>query len=300
MHALPCRSTWWDIALAQASRTLFPPDGDRPTADPDEGVQGQAGTSPGGSIETEWAVAARACSIAPCWIVQAHDLLGSTNDEALDQARQGAPDGTVIWARAQTAGRGRRGRTWSSPEGNLYLSVVLRDVGPATPQLGFVAALAVADAVDKMCGTARARLKWPNDVLLDGAKLAGLLLEMEQTSHGVATVLGIGVNLRHFPPDAAYPATSLRAHCVEASVDAMLAHVLTAFGSRRDQWVNEGFDRIRSEWALRGHRRGEGLKLKVLGREMTGEFVGLDADGSLLAQIAGKIERFSATEIMSR
>ncbi len=300
MHTLPCWPTCRNIALAQAPRILLSLDGDPPAADPDEVARGQAGTAPEESIETERALGARSCTIAPCWIVQAHDLLGSTNDEALDQARQGAPDGTVIWARAQTAGRGRRGRIWSSPEGNLHLSVVLRGIGPATPQLGFVAALAVADAVDKVCEATRARLKWPNDVLLDGAKLAGLLLEMEQTSHGVATVLGIGVNLRHFPPDAAYPATSLHAHRLDMSADAMLAHVLAAFGRRRDQWMNEGFDRIRSEWALRGHRRGDELRLNALGREMAGEFVGLDTDGSLLAQVAGRIERFSVAEIVSR
>ncbi len=238
--------------------------------------------------------------IAPCWTVRSHDLLGSTNDEASGQALQGAPDRTVVWARAQTAGRGRRGRTWASPEGNLHVSVVLRDVGPTAPQLGFVAALAVADAVDEVCGTARARLKWPNDVLLDGAKLAGLLLEVEQTPQGVATILGIGVNVRHFPLDASYPATSLRAQGFEVSVDAMLAYVLTTLGSRLDQWMREGFDRVRSEWALRGHRRGDWLKINApLGRQVSGRFADLDNDGSLLALVDGAVERFSAAEIVT-
>ena len=238
--------------------------------------------------------------IAPCWTVWSHDLLGSTNDEARDRALQGAPDRTVVWARTQTAGRGRRGRTWASPEGNLHVSVVLRNVGPTAPQLGFVAALAVADAMDEVCGSARARLKWPNDVLLDGAKLAGLLLEVEQTPHGVATILGIGVNVRHFPLDASYPATSLRAHGFGVSVDAMVAHVLATLGSRLDQWIREGFDRVRSEWALRGHRRGDALRINApLGRDVSGRFAGLDDDGSLLALIDGVVERFSAAEIVT-
>jgi len=285
--------------LAQAPRTSSFLTGDRLAADPGNVARDAVGISPGDAEGTGWALAARMRDIAPCWTVRSHDLLGSTNDEASDQARQGAPDRTVVWARAQTAGRGRRGRTWASPEGNLHVSVLLRGVGPTAPQLGFVAALAVADAVDEVCETARARLKWPNDVLLDGAKLAGVLLEVEQTPYGVATILGIGVNVRYFPLDASYPATSLRVHGFEVSVDAMLAHVLATLGSHLDQWMREGFDRVRSEWALRGHRRGDGLKINApLGRKVFGRFAGLDDDGSLLALVDGAVERFSAAEII--
>ena len=283
--------------MAQAPRTLLT--GDRLAADPGDVAQDPAGISPGRAEGTRRALAARTRDIAPCWTVRSHGLLGSTNDEASDQVRLGAPDRTVVWARAQTAGRGRRGRTWASPEGNLHVSVVLRNVGPTAPQLGFVAALAVADAMDEVCGSARARLKWPNDVLLDGAKLAGLLLEVEQTPHGVATILGIGVNVRHFPLDASYPATSLRVHGFEVSVDVMLAYVLATLDSRLDQWMRQGFDRVRSEWALRGHRRGDALRLNAPpGREVSGRFVGLDEDGSLLALVDGAVERFSAAEIV--
>ena len=180
------------------------------------------------------------------------------------------------------------------------MSVVLRGLGPEVPQLGFVAALAVADAVDALCGEARARLKWPNDVLLGGAKLAGLLLEVEQAPQGCVTILGIGLNLRHFPPDAAYPATSLRAHGIEVAPEAMLANVLCTLDQRWKQWTTGGFDSVRSDWEARGPRRGDRLMLRALDQTLEGLFVGLDLDGSLLAMVRGVVGRFTAAEIISR
>src|SRR6266436_1207365 len=97
-----------------------------------------------------------------------YEVVGSTNDEAKALARAGTPEGTLVWAAAQTAGRGRRGRAWQSPPGNLYLSLVLRPDGPAAraPQLGFVAALALGDALDQLAGPGlQLRYKWPNDLL---------------------------------------------------------------------------------------------------------------------------------------
>ena len=231
---------------------------------------------------------------APRWTVHAYEVLGSTNDAARDLAREGAPDGTTVWARTQSSGRGRRGRSWSSPEGNLPMSMVLRGLGPEVPQLGFVAALAVADAVDALCCGPRARLKWPNDVLLNNAKLAGVLLEVEQTQASVVTILGIGVNVRHFPSD-----TSLRAHGVEVAPEAMLRNILDALGARWQQWSFGGFGLVRSEWEARGPRRGDSLKLRTSDRELAGLFVGLDSDGSLLVLVEGVVERFPAAEIIS-
>ena len=213
--------------------------------------------------------------------------------------REGAPDGTTVWARAQTAGRGRRGRTWSSPEGNLYMSVVLSCVQSTASQLGFVAALAVADAVDEAFGQARARLKWPNDVMLDGAKLAGLLLEVEQAADGTVVVLGIGVNLRHFPAEAGFRATSLRAHGVEMAAEAMLERVLRWLDVRLDEWHESGFEWIRTEWAKRGHRRGDALRVSAARGRLDATFVGLDQDGSLLTLVNGQAERFTSAEILS-
>ncbi len=286
-----------DAALPPRPQTPSSLQGSRHAAVPDK-VSGAGMGHESGAAPQPFAPS-QVRNIESRWTVQGHDLLTSTNDEARVQAQHGAPDGTTVWARAQTAGRGRRGRGWSSPKGNLHMSVVLRGVGPRAPQVGFAAALAVADAVDEVCGPARARLKWPNDVLLDGGKLAGLLLEVEQTPEGVATILGIGVNLRHFPLDAGYLATSLHVHGHEIMPEAMLAIVLRALGARLDQWVSRGFNEVRLGWLTRGHRNGDELKINAQGRQIVGTFLDLDDDGSLLALVDDIVERFTAAEIVS-
>ncbi len=179
------------------------------------------------------------------------------------------------------------------------MSVVVGCAEAVAPQLGFVAALAVADAVNAVCGQARARLKWPNDVMLGGAKLGGLLLEVEQTAHGAAVVLGIGVNLCHFPVDAGYAATSLRAQGVQVEAEAMLDRVLRSLQARLDEWMTGGFGRVREAWLLRGHGQGEQLWIGSAGKRTRGVFVGLDEDGSLLALIDGNVARFTSAEILS-
>ena len=143
-----------------------------------------------------------------------YDTIGSTNDAAKALARAGAAEGTLVWAGEQTAGRGRRGRGWVSPPGNLYLSLIMRPaVAPArAAQLGFVAALALAEGVGALCGPAlEIRCKWPNDILVAGRKLAGILLESEITDGDAIdfVVIGTGTNLASQPSGVEYPATSL-------------------------------------------------------------------------------------------
>src|SRR5882672_11001128 len=145
----------------------------------------------------------------------AHDALGSTNAEALACVREGARGPLWITADRQTAGRGRRGNVWNSPPGNLYASLLLIGAAPAArlPELCFVAALALRDAVGAAAPSlaARLNLKWPNDLLLDGAKIAGILIEAESVGDKTVTVAGIGVNCAHHPAGTHYPATSLAA-----------------------------------------------------------------------------------------
>ncbi|HMK67267.1 MAG TPA: biotin--[acetyl-CoA-carboxylase] ligase, partial [Stellaceae bacterium] len=140
--------------------------------------------------------------------------LESTNDEAKRLADAGAPAWTVITAEIQRAGRGRRGRTWESPAGNLYMSAILRPAAnlAAAAQLGFAAALAVGEALLPVLPSERIlQYKWPNDVLVDGSKIAGILLEAAGNgAEGAAWVIvGIGVNLASHPQETSYPATSL-------------------------------------------------------------------------------------------
>ncbi len=142
------------------------------------------------------------------------ETVDSTNNAAKQLAREGAAAGMVVWAMQQTAGRGRRGRSWVSPPGNLYASLLLRPSCPPeeAAQLGFVTALAVADALEEMApGLPPIACKWPNDVLVGGRKIAGILLESEigADQNLAFLIIGLGVNLVFAPADAEFPATSL-------------------------------------------------------------------------------------------
>lgn len=228
--------------------------------------------------------------------VRSYDSLGSTSDEAFRLAREGAPHGTVVIAREQTAGRGRTGRGWQSPPGNLYLSVLLRlDLPTArAAELSFVVALAVAETVDSWL-PGRARLKWPNDVLVDGAKIAGILIEQ---ADGV-TVLGIGVNVAHCPSGLSYRTTALlpvmlgagrpptpfsaedvgaRAKREHDDVVRVREALLRVLARRLASWRADGFAPVRAAWLDRAHPVGTRLRTHAA----EGSFAGIDADGALL------------------
>jgi BirA family biotin operon repressor/biotin-[acetyl-CoA-carboxylase] ligase len=231
------------------------------------------------------------------FIVHRHAVLVSTMDEARALALAGAPDGTVVVARRQTAGRGRQGRAWFSPEGNLHASILLRPGLPAArlTELGFVVALAVADAVDALLPGGRARLKWPNDVLVAGAKIAGILVELIEDG---AAIVGVGVNLAHLPEAALYPVTSLACLGAAAGVDKTLLHLLAALEARLAEWRSVGFAPVRSAWLARGPAIGETVRVR-LGQQTThGSFAGLDADGALLIATDGEPRRFAAGEVL--
>ena len=184
------------------------------------------------------------------------DEAGSTNDEAKDRAMAGAPEGTVIWARQQLAGRGRRGRAWVSPPGNLYLSVILRPACEArsVAQLSFVAALAVLDLVDGPL-PGRARCKWPNDILVDGGKIAGILLESALRPEGRVdwVVLGIGVNLASHPrlKGPTPPTSFVDAGALPLAPEDALPSLLAALARRRRDWETQGFAAVRRAWLAR-------------------------------------------------
>ncbi len=221
----------------------------------------------------------------------ARDALDSTNEEAARRARDGAPDGTVVWARRQTAGRGRHGRHWESPDGNLYCSILLRpDVTPGeAAQLTFVAALALGRALDGILpADAKLTFKWPNDVLLGGRKVAGILLESSGSRDGRLDwlVVGCGLNVNHFPEHAAYPATSLRT--VGSAVPAvaeLLAAFVEAFALWRARWQADGLGPVRDAWLARAAQIGGDVSVRLPGDELRGRFAGLDAAGALLLDL---------------
>ncbi|HYG84911.1 MAG TPA: biotin--[acetyl-CoA-carboxylase] ligase [Azospirillum sp.] len=227
-------------------------------------------------------------SLPPGFHVVALDSVGSTNDEAKDRARSGSPERTVVWARRQESGRGRRGRAWTSPEGNLYTSTILRPrVTPAVAaQMSFVASLAIAETAEAFLpAMAVVRCKWPNDVLVNGRKIAGILLESEaELGSGLAwLVLGVGINLLHFPEGTEFAATSLAEEGAEHPDPAAALEVYAGrLAAWYERWQAEGFAPVRAAWLARAVNLGGPVVVRLSDRELTGTFVDLDSDGVLL------------------
>lgn len=226
------------------------------------------------------------------------ESLNSTNEQARRLATDGAPDGTVVLAKSQTAGRGRQGRQWQSPEGNMYCSIIIRPEMPAAhaAQFSFVTALALGDGVsDLLPDGIEMRYKWPNDLLLDGRKAAGILLESSGAANGRLDwlVIGAGLNIETFPQiSGGYCATSLRA--VGARVLApreILTRFLAGFAHWRAKWHNEGLAAVREAWLAGAAKLGEDITVRLPGGEMSGRFSGLDEGGALLLDMADGTRR---------
>jgi BirA family transcriptional regulator, biotin operon repressor / biotin---[acetyl-CoA-carboxylase] ligase len=221
--------------------------------------------------------------------LMAHDVLGSTNVEALGLARRGERGPLWIVAKQQTAGRGRRGRPWVSDPGNLYASLLLTAPSPAEywPELSFVAALAIHDAVVEVAAELRPRLaiKWPNDLLLAGAKFAGILIEGEGGEEG-AVVVGIGVNCASHPEGTDHPATDLAAAGTRIAPEMLMTALSAKMLGRLAQWnQGEGFSTIRADWLARAAGLGEDVHVRLADREIAGRFEALDERGGLVLRL---------------
>ncbi|MBC8242344.1 MAG: biotin--[acetyl-CoA-carboxylase] ligase [Alphaproteobacteria bacterium] len=231
------------------------------------------------------------------------DSVTSTNDEMKQRARAGAAEGSLIVAREQRAGRGRGGRQWTSKPGNLYMSLLLRPPGSvgAVAQISFLAAVALAEALLEVAPDLSPRLKWPNDVLIDGAKISGILLESSARSGGGVDwlVLGMGVNVAHHPEDAGQAATSLQAqgadNCTAFSLLATLAPALLRW---LDIWRGAGFAPLRQAWLERAAGLGGPLRVRLPNEEFSGIFRDLDGDGNLRVEMPdGAMRSITAGEI---
>lgn len=221
---------------------------------------------------------------------------GSTNADlaARVRAREALPEGFWLVADRQTGGRGRQGRVWEDGLGNFMGSTLVR-VGPEDPpaqMLAFVAGLAVAAALLPHCEGLDLRLKWPNDVLLNGGKLAGVLLEGE----GRAVIVGIGVNLVSAPPIADRPVS-----CLPRPVDrdVFAREMAESFAAELERWRTYGAESLLRRWSVYAHPMGEMLSVhEPSGRRLSGTFQGLAPDGALLLRLAdGTVSAIHAGDV---
>jgi BirA family biotin operon repressor/biotin-[acetyl-CoA-carboxylase] ligase len=216
-----------------------------------------------------------------------HGALVSTNDEALKCAKSGDPGRLWITAATQSGGRGRNGRVWTSEPGNLFASLLLIDPAPPSraPELGFVASLALASALRELLdGDPPLKIKWPNDILYNGAKLAGVLLESVALPRGFACVAGIGVNCGSHPRGALYPATDLTAAAGRVIAPDI---VLDALAKAMAHWLGvwskgAGFAAIRAEWLACAAGIGGKVKVARPNETLEGVFETIDATGRLI------------------
>jgi BirA family biotin operon repressor/biotin-[acetyl-CoA-carboxylase] ligase len=235
---------------------------------------------------------------------------GSTNDDAAAAARAGDPGRRWFIADVQTAGRGRQGRAWASPPGNLHASLLLVEpCDPAVaPQLGFVAGVALHDAVAGVTGfrPPRLALKWPNDLLLDGMKVSGLLLEGHRIGpEGVFTVvIGFGVNVADGLEDAPYGTRALRTVSPSLTREALFGHLAATFAERLATWQNlqaggsvDPFAPVRQDWLARASGLGGPVTARLASGQRHGTFKGLDRFGRLELQTASGLERIDAADI---
>ncbi|GAA0771328.1 biotin--[acetyl-CoA-carboxylase] ligase [Roseibium denhamense] len=240
---------------------------------------------------------------APGFRLEHHAEVGSSNTLAFDRARAG--DAGRLWIRAdiQTAGRGRRGRDWDSPNGNLFASLLLINPEPRDRigELPLLAAVALAEAVDKAAGTLQlVGLKWPNDLLVEGAKLSGILLEAETLGDGrLAVVLGIGVNCMSHPPLSMYQATDLRSLGFPVAADRLFECLTESVARHLAAWQGPGgFEPVRRAWLKRAAHIGKEITVRTGHEEVTGIFTDLDTRGHLVLKLDdGRVQTIYAGDV---
>ena len=239
-----------------------------------------------------------------CWPqgtrIAAHGELDSTNSEARRLAQAGEQGPLWITAERQTAGRGRRGRVWNSGQGNLAATLLLRPEAPAAiiGQLSFAAALAVAEMAAHFAPQAAITVKWPNDVLAEGRKLAGILLEVGPAPKGIWLAIGIGVNLASFPQGTEFPATSLaQLGIAPPSADAALSVLAARFAHWYALWMSEGFEIVRAAWLAQAGGLGLPIRARLPHEIREGVFEGIDSAGALLLNEQGRVSAIAAGEV---
>lgn len=237
--------------------------------------------------------------------LEAHDSVGSTNALALERARAGDAGKLWVVSKKQESGRGRRGRVWATPEGNLAATLLVVTEGELrmAATLGFVAGLALADALDVVvpkgrisvaldgasAGRNRFELKWPNDVLASGAKLAGILLESTLLDgNRFAVAVGIGVNVVAHPEDLPYPATSLKALGATCDAETLFLALSDAWSENARLWADgRGLTAIRQRWLERAAGLGGEVAVRIDGDVVRGVFETIDEDCRFVIRESG-------------
>jgi len=236
------------------------------------------------------------------YALKAFDVIDSTNDEARRLASAGQREPVWITAARQTTGRGRRGRAWESPVGNLAATLLIRPGKPASEcaQLSFAAAIAAHEAIASFAPDAEIRVKWPNDVLANGRKIAGILLESASTGTVPEWLaIGIGINLAHYPEGTEFPATALPALGITApNPNEALARLAAAFAKWYEIWRASGFSPLRDAWLARAAGLGTRIRARLADGEIWGMFEGIDETGALiLRETQGKTRAIAAGEV---
>jgi len=239
----------------------------------------------------------------PEWRLEVHDELPSTSDLVRSRAEAGEAAGLAVLARRQTRGRGSRGRDWTTPGGNLAISILLRPrmAVRAAAGMSLLSGLALAEAVAAILplGPSLA-LKWPNDLLLAGNKLAGILLESHGDGQGRVDwiIPGIGVNLAHAPALPDRIAACLADHMSPPAPEDFAPRLLARLGHWCAIQEAAGFAPVRAAWLAHAQPLGSPMSLKLGAEMLGGTFAGLDADGSLLLACGGAVRRFTTGEVL--
>ncbi|WP_339045650.1 biotin--[acetyl-CoA-carboxylase] ligase [Candidatus Mesenet endosymbiont of Agriotes lineatus] len=208
-----------------------------------------------------------------------YNELSSTNLEATQMAKKGALDGTVVFADMQSSGRGRHGKDWISPKGNLYASIIIRDKADVTQltHFTFITAVAVGNTLLALSANLDLKYKWPNDILINNKKIAGILLETEANTSWL--VIGIGINILSSPEYA----VSLSQICsLNISSLTLLRELISNFEKVRQRWLLEGFLPIRKMWFERAHMVGSSINVKIGNHLYSGVFSDIDQEGKIV------------------
>ncbi|GAN55052.1 biotin--[acetyl-CoA-carboxylase] ligase [Tanticharoenia sakaeratensis] len=238
---------------------------------------------------------------APDWRLERYDTLGSTSDLCRERAEAGSEAGLVIHALRQTSGRGTRGRTWIDPGGNLSMSVLLRPDPAHMRFLAFVVATAVFDALagGSNAEDLRLSLKWPNDLMLAGRKLAGILIETGEEAAAPWAIVGIGVNLACAPTVPGRELACLADAGIVLSPPDAAARILACLTHWLEILERDGFAPVRVAWLAWAHPVGSKLAVQRGGDYIRGLFHGLDPNGALMLQTdSGEIVRSVAGEVL--